>query len=132
MKPLRDLFRFRSAAPLGRRGESRAARYLRRKGYRILERNVRLKLGEIDLLCEAPDGRTIVFVEVKTRIDDAIPPEANITPAKQRKLIALAHALTRQRRWTDRPLRIDVVAVLLPERGKATIRQHEGSVRETG
>jgi putative endonuclease len=113
---------------LGRRGERRAARHLRRQGYRVLERNVRVRPGEVDLICEAPDERTIVFVEVKTRVDDAVPPEMNVTAAKQRKLLTLARLISRQRGWDDRPLRIDVVAVLLPKRGKATIRHHENAV----
>ena len=51
--------------PLGRRGEAAAARYLRRRGYKILARSDHLSPGELDLV--ALDGRTIVFVEVKTR-----------------------------------------------------------------
>ena len=50
---------------LGQRGEEAAARYLRRKRYKILARSHRFRLGELDLV--ALDGRTIVFVEVKTR-----------------------------------------------------------------
>ena len=51
--------------PLGRRGERIAAARLRREGYRILARNVRNRFGEIDLVAEAPDRRTVVVVEVK-------------------------------------------------------------------
>ena len=50
---------------LGRRGEDAAARFLKRLGYKILARSRRLAPGEFDLV--ALDGRTIVFVEVKTR-----------------------------------------------------------------
>lgn len=50
----------------GRAGEERAAAFLReRYGYRIVQQNVRLPGGEIDLICA--DGDTIVFVEVKSR-----------------------------------------------------------------
>ena len=49
----------------GQRGENVAARYLRNLGYKIIIRNFRCPLGEIDII--AKDGRTLVFVEVKTR-----------------------------------------------------------------
>ncbi|HID55979.1 TPA: YraN family protein, partial [Candidatus Poribacteria bacterium] len=50
---------------IGLLGEEIAADFLRRKGYRLLERNIRIGRGEIDLV--ALDGETLVFVEVKTR-----------------------------------------------------------------
>ncbi|MBP5618294.1 MAG: YraN family protein, partial [Clostridia bacterium] len=53
----------------GERGEKLAARYLRRKGYRILERNFQTRFGEIDLI--ARKGDQLVFVEVKTRAPGA-------------------------------------------------------------
>jgi len=47
-------------------GERHVARYLRRQGYRVLARNLRNRCGEIDIVTEAPDGRTIAIVEVKS------------------------------------------------------------------
>lgn len=58
-------FLVRRSLPLGTRGERLAARYLRRKGYIILGRNWRCKMGEIDIV--AKRGRTLLFAEVKTR-----------------------------------------------------------------
>lgn len=52
-------------ARLGRRGETRAVWHYRLRGYRILERNLRLRGGEIDLVVRR--GRSVAFVEVKTR-----------------------------------------------------------------
>lgn len=52
---------------LGARGEREAERYLASRGYQVIGRNLRMHSGEIDLLCVAPDERTIVVVEVKTR-----------------------------------------------------------------
>ena len=49
----------------GEKGESLAARFLKKNGYKILEQNYRTKLGEIDII--ATERKTIVFVEVKTR-----------------------------------------------------------------
>ena len=51
----------------GVKGEEEAARFLTRSGYAILDRNVRTRAGEIDLV--AKEGKTLVFVEVKTRRD---------------------------------------------------------------
>lgn len=112
---------------LGARGERIAAAMLRAKGYRILGTNVKAGSGagggygwgEVDLLAEDPDGRTIVVVEVKTRRrakgtrgkSARVAPEASVTRSKQRKLIRLMDALSRANGWDGRPKRIDVVAV---------------------
>src|SRR5690348_5551878 len=75
--------------PLGRRGEDAAARYLKRLGYVIVARAHRDNIGEIDLI--AVDGRTIVFIEVKTRTThDAGHPADAVDDAKQRRLTRLA------------------------------------------
>ena len=55
----------RSNAGTGAAGEARAAQYLIENGYLVVQRNVRLPGGEIDLVCR--DGDTVVFVEVKRR-----------------------------------------------------------------
>lgn len=118
---------------LGRAGERCAARHLRRRRYRILARNLRTRLGELDLIALAPDRTTLVFIEVKTKARDADssspPPEAHITPAKQRKLIQLVERLAAQRRRQDRPLRIDVIAIDWPSHGEPIIRHYENAIR---
>ncbi len=106
---------------------------MRRAGCRVIGRNARTKTGEIDLICEERRTRCIVFVEVKSRWADAPPdqriaPEVNITPHKRRKLIAVANDLVRRRGWSDRPLRIDVVAVELAPRNKPAIRHTRNAV----
>jgi len=50
---------------LGFFGESKAARYLRKNGYKILQRNFKTKLGEVDII--AQNGEYVAFIEVKTR-----------------------------------------------------------------
>ena len=75
---------------LGRRGERRAARFLRRRGYRILHRNLTIGRDEADLVALDPDGRTIVIVEVKTRSSDYLAPEVKINRDKQYRLARLA------------------------------------------
>src|SRR3989449_3652711 len=74
---------------LGAEGERVASRFLEARGYRILERNYRTRRGEIDLIAE--DGRILVFVEVKVRLDDRFGgPAAAITRAKQAPIARLA------------------------------------------
>jgi len=120
--------------PLGPRGERIAMKHLRAKGHRKVGANVRLPAGEIDLLTIAPDGRTVVVVEVKAKRiagDErgAPPPEASVHERKRAKLRLLAQQAARARGWTDRPLRIDVVAVDVPERGRPAVRHYENAVR---
>lgn len=121
-------------ARTGRRGESIAASFLADAGYRVLARNVRLSFGEIDIVCEAPDGVTIVVVEVKTRVrrhgaagaSNAIAPERSVGARKKRTLRALARALRTANRWEDRPLRIDTVAVEFRDDARPDIRHIRG------
>lgn len=126
-----------SHEPLGRRGEQLAAKTLRRQGYSILGRNVRLRIGEADLVCLAPDRRTVVIVEVKTRLrgqsvselGNTVAPEASVNQRKRRKLQHIAAALVKANNWNDRPVRIDVVAIEWPDSGgKPEVRHHAGAV----
>ncbi|TNF30037.1 MAG: YraN family protein [Deltaproteobacteria bacterium] len=96
---------------LGRRGEARARRYLRRHGLRLVARNWRCELGELDVI--ARDGDTVVFVEVRTASGDGFAggPVYTVGPEKQRRLIRLARAWLRQSRWRPTAIRFDVVAV---------------------
>lgn len=94
---------------LGREGEKRAAAYLKRKGYRIVEQNVRAGGVEIDLVVRR--GRTVVFVEVKTRRSRRFgPAELAVDARKQSRLIRGAVAwLARKGRGVARA-RFDVIA----------------------
>lgn len=113
-------------------GERAAARHLKRAGYRVVARNLDMGIGEIDLLCIAPDRKTAVIVEVKARVlkPDAPRPESSVTAHKQRKLIQLARALAKRSGYADRPIRIDVIGVDLDDRGRKAlhIRHHENAV----
>ncbi|MEX2213335.1 MAG: YraN family protein [Phycisphaeraceae bacterium] len=114
-----------------RRGEKLAAKFLKKKGYRILARNLRLKHGEIDLLAEAPDGRTIVVVEVKSSTPDAKAgnprPETHVNAAKERQLAMLAMQVVKLHRLQDRPVRFDVIGVDMRSDGSVEIRHHESA-----
>lgn len=95
---------------LGKSGEDRAATLLKKKGYRILERNFRTKTGEIDLIA-LHDG-TVVFVEVKTRSGDAFgAPELAVNAGKQRRMIKTAMAYIANKKLHQVPCRFDVVAI---------------------
>ncbi len=105
--------RFFAEQPLGRRGEKAAAKYLRRLGYRVVAHGDRWKPGEIDLV--AIDGRTVVFVEVKTRRSgDAGHPSEAVNEAKQQRLTGLALAYLKRHHLLEYPARFDVVAVTWP------------------
>ena len=69
-KIISTLFHRSSDAPIGRRGEELAARHLQSLGYKIIQRNFLTPLGEIDIPLSRRDGNTLVFVEVKTRMQD--------------------------------------------------------------
>jgi putative endonuclease len=108
---------------LGRAGEAAAARFLERRGLVILARNLRSRLGEIDLL--ARDGPTLVFVEVKARRGaSGDPPEAAVDARKRIRLTRLALGYLAARRLGERPCRFDVVGVSLDEGGDVTGIRH--------
>jgi putative endonuclease len=95
---------------LGKAGEDRAAQFLSRRGYRILERNYRTRNGEIDLI--ALHEGTVVFVEVKTRTSDAYgAPELAVTPRKQQRMIKAALGYIKYQKLHQVPCRFDVVAI---------------------
>ncbi|MBI2863951.1 MAG: YraN family protein [Chloroflexi bacterium] len=101
----------------GALGERLAADYLRKKGYRILEMNRRLPIGELDIIAE--DREYLVFVEVRTRRGTGFGlPEESIGRAKSEKLIALALTYLQERQDLARPWRIDFVAVELAPNDK--------------
>lgn len=98
---------------LGKSGEALVADYLIQKGYSIIDRNWRIKSGEIDLIASNSES-VIVFVEVKTRSTESFghPLEA-INEAKQSRLMRLALAwLLANKKWNN-PYRIDCAAVIM-------------------
>lgn len=95
---------------LGREGEDRAARFLAKKGYKILERNYSTRSGEIDLV--ALHNGEVVFVEVKTRTSDAYgAPELAVNPRKQLRMIKAALGYIKYKKLHQMPCRFDVVAI---------------------
>ncbi len=83
---------------------------LRRRGYRIVERNFRCRLGEIDIV--ARDGDALVFVEVRSRADGTRgSAEESVNPAKQRRIARVATAYLTARRPEFDACRFDVVGI---------------------
>lgn len=112
-----------SLRELGRRGEELAAAFLMQAGFQIVASNFTIPVGrnrndavvnvEIDLI--AYEGRTLSFVEVKTRASDWFAaPSANVDLRKQRQIMRAAHAYRRIFDLTDTPYRYDVVSIVLP------------------
>jgi putative endonuclease len=129
---LRWLRRIFPRRTLGQRGENEAARYLKRLGYRILARGRRLASGELDLV--VLDGRTIVFVEVKTRTSQDVGHPAEAVDAnKQRRLTRLAVTFMKRHGLLEYPSRFDVVAITWPEgRGRPQIEHFKNAFDAVG
>jgi putative endonuclease len=100
-----------SRRALGARGEDLAAGWYEAHGYTVLDRNWRVRAGELDLVVER--GGQVVFCEVKTRTSDAfgIGAEA-VTRTKQQRLRRLAAQWLEERGVRARGLRFDVVSIL--------------------
>ena len=95
---------------LGSEGESIACAELERLGYRIIERNYRIRNGEIDIV--ADDAGTVVFVEVKTKSSgDYGDPVEEVTPQKQQQIIAMGEYYATYCCPPNTPCRFDVVTV---------------------
>ncbi len=110
-----------NTVPFGRRAEAQAESFLKKNGYRILGRNVRSPLGEIDLV--ARDGSLLCFVEIKARSSTAFGwPEEGVTREKQWRLARLAQWYLKSRRLGEIPVRFDVVSILMAEKRVARLR----------
>ncbi len=97
---------------LGKTGEETAVSLLKENGYKILARNFKTKIGEIDII--ARDKDTISFVEVKTRHSDkfGLPQEA-ISSSKQRQISKAALAYLKDNNLLNKKARFDVISVIL-------------------
>lgn len=99
-----------STINIGHSGEDIACDYLEKLGYKILDRNYRIRGGEIDIVCMDKDY--LVFVEVKTRYSHEFgPPLESITPWKIKSLLKTALFYVVKIKWGNKPYRLDVVSV---------------------
>jgi len=112
---------------LGRWGEKRTEKYLTGKGFKTLAHNFRCSGGEVDLIMTDHD-RTVVFVEVKTRRDETFAQaESAITSVKKARIIRAAKYFAAKHKLDNRPLRFDVVTVIVPSQDKEQIRHYENA-----
>lgn len=103
-----------SRIALGKAGEDEAVSFLNEQGFKILERNYRCCYGEIDII--AKEKGAIVFIEVKTRKTLTYGmPQTAVDARKQQQISRSAANYTAHKNIKDKPLRFDVVAVILAD-----------------
>ncbi len=102
---------------IGAWGENQAAKYLKKKGYRILERNYACRFGEIDLI--AANREYLVFVEVKLRKSDAFARAAEFVDWRKQNRLRSSAELWLSLHETELQPRFDVIEIYAPE-GEAT------------
>jgi putative endonuclease len=105
---------------LGSEGEDLAVKFLKKKGYKIIAKNQKNYVGEIDII--AKDGETVVFIEVKTRSNDSFgyPFEA-VHRRKIQKLKNLA-LLYLKKQGEELPVRFDVISIFCMDNGEREIK----------
>ncbi len=114
---------------LGILGEELAFQYLKKKGYKVLLRNYESPLGEIDLI--AKEKGALVFIEVKTRSSDAMGlPFESVTAFKRHQIVKNARYYVMRYGIHEVPCRFDVVSVILPKEGEATVEIIENAFGE--
>jgi putative endonuclease len=114
---------------LGQRGENMAARFLRNQGYKIIVRNFRCEVGEVDII--ARDGQTLVFVEVKTRAYDDPTPEDQVNQHKRHQITKAARFYLSRYGVPQPPSRFDVVAIIWPAGREPQIRHTQDAFEAT-
>jgi len=108
---------------VGAIGEKLAADLLKKRGYKIIQRNFRCREGEIDIIAQKDE--CIVFVEVRTKKNTAFgTPEESVTLSKREKLIALANTYIQAYDKPPQSWRIDVVAVELTPDNRVSRLEH--------
>lgn len=105
-------------------GERAAWEAYRRRGYRLLARNWRCPLGELDLVVAGAGVVVVCEVKARTSTELGAPVEA-VTPAKRRKLRALAEAFLAARGLGDAPCRLDVASVRVRPGGRTEVHVFE-------
>ena len=119
-----------STVSRGRKGEDIAVQYLKSEGYRILERNYRVRGGEIDLIAEL--NNVLVFVEVKMDLTKTFgEPEIWVTKKKQRYIISAAKSYLYKHGITDQEIRFDVITICPGRKGPPIHHLRAAFVEET-
>ena len=99
-----------SSVEKGKEGEEEAVRFLKKLGYKIIDRNYKTKFGEIDII--ALDSSTLVFIEVKKRKSLAFgKPEEAVDIKKQKKILKVAISYLKEKKIRDKDLRFDIIGI---------------------
>lgn len=96
---------------IGRKGEKMVAEYLKSQGYTVIKRNYKDRYGEVDIIAE--DCENLVFVEVKTRSENAIVSGLDAVDEKKKRLIKNEAVMFTKRLKTDLEPRVDVAEVIV-------------------
>lgn len=108
---------------VGRKGEEKACEFLLANSFRIIEKNFRCRLGELDII--AWDGEELVFVEVRARSSVSFAsPEETVGRRKQQKLRSLANYYLSRKLGCEVACRFDVITLLLDRDGNALKINH--------
>ena len=101
------------AEKLGRKGEKKAVSFLKRSGYKIMERNLKTPFGEVDIV--ARKGDVVAFVEVKTRLTDSFGTPNEAVTSERRSRYIRAAKFYYANREIDCVLRFDIIEVFRGE-----------------
>lgn len=96
---------------IGQKGEKMVAEYLKSQGYTVIKRNYKDRYGEVDIIAE--DCENLVFVEVKTRSENAIVSGLDAVDEKKKRLIKNEAVMFTKRLKTDLEPRVDVAEVIV-------------------
>jgi putative endonuclease len=113
---------------LGKWGEETALDCITGMGWKILGVNVKVPLGELDIV--AIDGRELVIIEVRTRTcGRTMPPECTVGPSKMKKLIRSGSIFVSRNCW-EGPWRIDLVAITVRDEAHWDIEHYRNITSE--
>ena len=96
---------------IGQKGEKMVAEYLKSQGYTVIKRNYKDRYGEVDIIAE--DCENLVFIEVKTRSENAIVSGLDAVDEKKKRLIKNEAVMFTKRLKTDLEPRVDVAEVIV-------------------
>jgi putative endonuclease len=112
---------------LGNWGEKHCEKFLKNQGYAFVARNFACKSGEVDLIMCSDEG-ALVFVEVKTRRSEKFAAaQTAVNYKKRKKMVSTARWFANQYDLKDKPMRFDVMAVVVGEKGPVEVRHYKNA-----
>lgn len=106
-------------------GESLALQYMKRLGWRLVDRNIRVGIDELDLLLISPDEKVMAIVEVRTTANVTRSPEWTLNKKKRLRMVRVAKQVRSVAKSHRCALRVDLIAVTIRE-PEPLIRHYEG------